>query len=272
MPMPRLLAFDLDGTLLRSDKTLSPANAAALADMTACGCRVALVSGRIGSSMRTAAASLAVDAALITLNGAAIYPGRSDTMAPVHTEPLPAEYADYLIDYAEGREFSLNYYCDGRLFAVRTAATAPWIDLYTRETGSAFTYVDSLRDFKGRPPLKAIFVGDRRMLDIEEERFRARWNGKVYLVRSWDHYLEFLHAEVNKGSALARLAALFSIGMDQVAAFGDAANDIPMLQAAGLGIAMRNADNATKAAAKQVSPWTNDEDGVAREWKRLKAL
>lgn len=270
--LPKLCAFDLDGTLLRSDKTLSPANIAALTDMAACGCTVAIASGRIGSSIIKAVSSLSIDIALIALNGAAVYKNRTSTHDPVYGLTLPALYSDHLIDYAAGRNFAFNYYHDGRLYAVRNKTTAPWIDIYIEQTASPYEYVGSLDAFRGRPPYKAIFVGDKTELDIEEERFTALWGDRIYLVRTWDHYLEFLHRDATKGLALAKLAASLGIGMHEVVAFGDAANDIPMLKAAGIGIAMKNADDQTKSAASHVSVWTNDEDGVAREWERIKQL
>jgi Cof subfamily protein (haloacid dehalogenase superfamily) len=270
--LPKLIAFDLDGTLLANDKTLSPGNTAAIVDMVHHGCVVALASGRKGSSMLGVVNSLPVDVALLTLNGAAVYKNRDISAEPFYSVCLPSAYADYLISYAGGKSFALNYYHDGRLYAVRNKKTARWIDVYVEQTGSAYTYVDSLGSFIGRPPHKAIFVGDGKELDEEEKRFRALWDSEIYIVRTWDHYLEFLHRDANKGTALGILAASYGISMSDVVAFGDAANDIPMLKIAGTGIAMKNADEPTRKAASHISPWTNEEDGVAREWERIKRI
>jgi hydroxymethylpyrimidine pyrophosphatase-like HAD family hydrolase len=113
-------------------------------------------------------------------------------------------------------------------------------------------------------------VGPAPVIDKEERYFRNLWGDSVYICRTWDHYLEFLDPRANKGSGLESLAAACGITWPEIAAFGDAANDIPMLEKAGLGIAMANAPDEVKRAAKRVSPWTNNEDGVAKEWEMIK--
>ena len=75
----------------------------------------------------------------------------------------------------------------------------------------------------------------------------------------------------NKAKGLTLLAQALNIDMSEVAAFGDAENDIPMLQAAGQGIALQNASDEVKQHAHRVSPWTNDEDAIAHEWERIKS-
>ncbi len=271
--IPKLLAFDLDGTLLTSDKTLTQANREALLDMASSGAVVALASGRLGSSMMRYAVDLAeIDLAMLTLNGAAVYAGRSDTVSPVYEAPLGAPYADELVRFADGKEFAINYYIDDTLHTVRTDKSAAWIDLYHQQTHTQYYYHDTLTAFAGRTPSKIIFVGDPAMLNTLEETFRQRWDRELYIVRTWDYYLEFLSTRANKANGLRALADALGVDMSEAVAFGDADNDVPMLQAAGLGIAMQNASPAVKERSHYVSPWTNDQDGVAREWERIKAL
>jgi hypothetical protein len=267
---PRLFAFDLDGTLLASDKSLSPANRRALAEMDRAGAMVALASGRMGASVLRAARDLPLDPALLSLNGAAVYKRKSDGGGLVFSMPLPAEYANHLIDHGRDREFAINYYIDDGLYTVRTPTTGRWNDLYHQQTKSEFRQVDSLDRFRGRRPFKVLYCGDPAVLDKEESRFRALWGAKIYIVRTWEYYLEFMHADANKGAGLAALARACGIDPLDTVAFGDADNDIPMLASAGLGIAMANAGQSVKAAAHRVSAWTNDEDGVAREWEIIR--
>jgi len=267
---PKLLAFDLDGTLLTTDKQLSDANRAALLDMHASGATVALASGRLKSSMIRYADILGIGCAVLALNGAAVYTCAAPDAPPVYRACLEQEFSDELIRYGEGREFAVNFYYEGGLYAVRSQATKTWLDLYVAQTGSVYAFTDTLAGFLGRRPFKMIFVGPPDVLDKEETRFRKLWDGRAYIVRTWDYYLEFLSLSANKGAGLAALAAALDIPMADTAAFGDAANDIPMLRAAGCGIAMANATEETRTAARFVSRWTNDEDAVAREWERMK--
>ncbi len=269
---PKLLAFDLDGTLLTTDKQLSPANRDALVDMHQSGATVALASGRIGSSMIKAVDGLDIELAMLTLNGAAVYTGRAGLTEPVYDAPLPSEYARKLVEFGSGNDFAVNYYIDDELYSVLHPQSSQWIDLYHQQTHTIYNLVDNLASFDGRSPSKIIFVGDESRLDGLEALFREKWDSELYICRTWNYYLEFLSVDADKGNGIRALAKALGIAMKDVAAFGDADNDIPMLKACGMGIAMRNATDKVKKSAWRVSSWTNDEDGVAREWENLKNL
>jgi Cof subfamily protein (haloacid dehalogenase superfamily) len=268
--LPRLFAFDLDGTLLTGGKRLSPANENALHEMAEAGAVIAFASGRLGSSMQKLVPATLPDVAMLTLNGAAVYTGRSKGARKILDIPLSNTAADCLVDHALNKPFGLNYYIDGRLYAVNNQTTAPWLGLYYEQTGTEYHYVENLDAFRGRRPSKIIFVGPPALLDEQETYFRRRWGASVYVCRTWDYYLEFMDPRVNKAAGLEALAKEYGVEWPQVAAFGDAENDIPMLEKAGQGIAMANASTEVKRAAGRVSPWTNDEDGVAKEWERMK--
>jgi|WetSurMetagenome_2_1015567.scaffolds.fasta_scaffold00027_48 Cof subfamily protein (haloacid dehalogenase superfamily) len=267
---PRLLAFDLDGTLLTSDKRLSRANAAALNDMAARGATVVLASGRIGSSMMRYVRELACDPALLTLNGAAVFTGARQGARLVYSAPLDPTSAAALVEHSEKAAYAVNYYCDGAVYTVRNGLTARWNDLYYAQTSSEFRLMDSLRPMEGRSPHKIIFVGEPAVLDKEEFELRKRWGSSLYIVRTWDYYLEFLSPVADKGKGLAALAKEYGVPLSESAAFGDADNDIPLFAAARVAVAVKNASLGAKAAATLVSRWTNDEDAVAREWERMK--
>ena len=266
----KLFAFDLDGTLLNDKKRISPENKRALFEMAERGSAVVFATGRLGSSVLRYIPKGLDDVALLILNGAEVYTGSRRGSRRVHYAPLSSDAADFLIKYSRGRGYACNYYIDGRLYAVRDEKNGQWIDLYIRQTGSRYRFVTSLERFAGRRPSKVIFVGAPRVIDEQEKYFRRLWGDSVYICRTWDHYLEFLDPLANKAVGLEALAKVYHIGWPQISAFGDAANDIPMLKKAGLGIAMANAPDEVKNAARRVSPWTNDDDGVAREWELIK--
>ena len=268
----KLFAFDLDGTLLDDEKQLTPANARALGEIVHAGGTVVFATGRLGSSMEKYVPPALDDVALVTLNGAEVCMGKRHGARCVHYAPLTKTVADHLVDHARNREFVLNYYIDGNLYAIHNARTAPWIDLYFNQTGSHYRFVPSLDEFRGRAPSKIIFVGAPETLDEQERHFRNRWGDSVYICRTWDYYLEFLDPQANKAAGLDALTRAYNIPWPEVAAFGDAENDIPLLRRAGLGIAMANAPEAVRAVADRISPWTNNQDGIAREWELLKAV
>jgi Cof subfamily protein (haloacid dehalogenase superfamily) len=269
---PKLFAFDLDGTLLRSDKQLSEANRRALLEMVESGATIALASGRLPSSMRAYAEMVDFDVAMLTLNGAAVYTSKYVMDTPIYSATLDSHYGAALIAHAENREFALNFYHNGQLYAAPNPKSRRWLDYYFSQTSSPYNFIDSMSTMAHLHPSKIIFIGEADEINRQEEHFRALWGDKVYIVRSWEHYVEFLNPAANKGLAIEALAQALGIPLDQVAAFGDADNDIPMLTAVGHGIAMQNAWQSVKDAVPYVSPWTNDEDAIAREWARLKKL
>jgi Cof subfamily protein (haloacid dehalogenase superfamily) len=270
MMLPQLMAFDLDGTLLTNEKRISEKNRLALLEMSSMGIRVALASGRLGSSMTRVLENTGIDPAMMTLNGAMVYNGPVNRSNLVYSAPLPSQYADELVGFAREKEFAVNFYIDDKLHSVKNEKTAPWIDVYHGQTRTEYVFVDDLTMFSGRSPSKLIYVGPEHVIDDMEKRFRELWAGKVYVCRSWHYYLEFLSIKANKALGLKALADSCGIDMSRVAAFGDEENDIPMLETCGLGIAMKNGSVKAKAAASRVTEYSNDEDGVAMEWERIK--
>ncbi len=272
MNKPRLFAFDLDGTLLNSRKEISPANAAALEQMMESGAVVAFASGRLGSSMKQFFPRLGRDLAMLTLNGAEVFLDSRNGYRRVYSAPLSPFHADYLIRYAQDKPFALNYYFEDRLYSVKNKMSSSWIDLYYQQTSTSYNFLNSFESLAGRAPSKIIFVGEPSEIDGQESRFRAAWKkNPVYICRTWTHYLEFLNIKANKGIGLEALASAYGIGMSDVVAFGDAQNDIPMLSRAGWGVAMKNSDEKVKRSAARVTDFTNDQDGVAREWEKIKS-
>jgi Cof subfamily protein (haloacid dehalogenase superfamily) len=266
---PKLLAFDLDGTLLNSKKELSKANCTALQEMSESGAKVAFASGRLGSSMLQYVPTLGFEIAMLTLNGAAVF-SDSQMHSRIYHSPLDSNFADYLIDYHRYKPFALNYYINDKLYSTDNQQTRQWTELYYQQTRTQYHMLSTFDSMKNGSPSKIIFVGDPHELDYQEHFFRKMWDNSVYICRTWDYYLEFLNVNANKGSGLEALANSYSIDLNDVIAFGDATNDIPMLQKAGLGIAMKNAPPDVCTAAHKVSAWSNDEDAIAKEWELIK--
>ncbi len=271
MRNPKLFAFDLDGTLLNDHKRISPANAAVLRELIERDIIVAFASGRLGSSMKQFLPELGMDLAMLTLNGADVFMDSKHANRRVYSAPLDAHHSDHLIRYAKGKPFALNFYFQDRLYTVKDQTSSPWIDLYYQQTSSNYNYLDSFEPLAGKSPSKIIFIGDPAELDRQEELFRSKWDSEsIYICRTWMHYLEFLNVKANKGIGLEALASAYGFNLDEVVAFGDADNDIPMLSRAGLGVAMKNSEKEVRDSADRVTEFTNDQDGIAHEWQRIK--
>jgi Cof subfamily protein (haloacid dehalogenase superfamily) len=269
--IPKLFAFDLDGTLLGSDKRVRPANAAALRRIRESGAAVALASGRLGCGVRRYAPELGIDPALVVLNGAEVYASSEPGAKRVYYAPLDTCYAEYLIDYCKDKPVVLNFYHDDKLYSAKTDKNAEWTELYREQTGVSYNFIDKkFSAVANLPPSKMLFVGSEAYLDEQEAVFQAKWGDggdkSVYVCRTWNHYLEFMNPKATKGIGLAALCDALGISLSEAAAYGDAENDIPMLTAVGYGTAMKNASAAVKQAAPRVTGMTNDEDWVAQEW------
>lgn len=268
--IPKLFAFDLDGTLLDSQKRISLANVSALREIDETGAKVALASGRLGSSIEKYLPLLGIDAALLTLNGAQVFTTLKDGRRCIYSAEFDKYYANQLIGYCADKPVALNYYYDGRLFTVKSKENVIWTEFYYKQTGTNYNFLGDFGEIANNSPSKIVLVGDSGYLDGLEREFRSLWDEEsVYICRSWSHYLEFLSPKANKGLGLEALCAVLGINMSETAVFGDERNDIPMLKIAGLGIAMKNASKEVKSFAKRVTERTNDEDGIACEWERI---
>jgi len=267
----RLIALDLDGTLLNGQGEISDADAAALRALAAAGCLVVLASGRMTANIRPFYTALGIDGPTISYNGALVRDADRAGAGVIHETALPARYADELIDYARRERFHLNYYLDEKLYARDDAELRRFADLYSRQTGAEFNFVPDLACFRGREPTKAIIVTDPTVPGEPDPRHRdelyevwhARWGAEVTVMRTNPEYLECYHLRAGKGGALAALARHYGIDQELTMAIGDNYNDLSMLQWAGCGVAVANAAEEIKAAADWVSSRTNDEAAVA---------
>lgn len=258
----RLIALDLDGTLLDAQKTISPRNRAALRRASELGVTVALASGRMTDCIAPTAERLGLDCPIIAYNGAMARGRAADGRPVLFHRPLEARHSKELIDFCRGR-YLLNVYFDDRVYAEDTPELRHFAELYSARTGAVYEFVPDLGPFEGRDTTKAITVTD----PSDRERLHAEWLPRLgdatTIVRTDPEYLEFMERGTDKGVALVGLCRALGIPIEEAMACGDGDNDAEMLAAAGLGVAMANASPRTLAAADEVSPLTNLEDAVA---------
>ncbi len=277
-PRPfRLVALDLDGTLLDGRGRVSASDAAALAEFAAAGGLVCLASGRMTASIRPFYRSLGLDGPTIGYNGALARAAEREGAGVILETPLPAAYGDELIEYTRRERFHLNYYLEERLYARDDPELRRFADLYSRQTGAVFEFVPDLAVFRGREPTKLIIVTDPtvpgrpdpRHRDELYELWQARWGAEVTVMRTNPEYLEFYHREASKGRALLAVADHYGVPRELTLAFGDNYNDASVLEAAGCGVAVANAQEEVKALADWVSPLSNEQSAVADALGRL---
>ncbi len=263
----RIIALDLDGTLLDSDKNLSEANRAALAAAAAKGILVVPTTGRFFGMMPPAVRDLPFVRYAITVNGAQVYDRETDTA--IVREELPLDKALAIMRFLDG--FDVIYDCYQDNWGRMTRAMQEKAEAYAR----CPHYVKMIREFrKPYPDLKEYLAGQGRdvqkiMLFARDPAVRdriladiqTRFDGLAVSTSTFNN-LEINVATAHKGRAIERFAALFGWTLANCMAFGDGLNDLSMVKMAGTGVAMANAAPEVLAAADYVT-LSNDEDGVA---------
>ena len=260
--MIRLIAIDLDGTLFGEDLVISPANRAAIAAAQARGVAVTLATGRMFRSARPYARDLGITTPLICYQGALIRD--PVTEATLFHRPLAQPLAREVIALVQAQGLHPNVYLDDTLYA---DALNPGTEFYSRLNGGLPIHpVGDLTAFlrrRGGDPTKlSVVLADEPATDALVAELHAHFGDRLYATKSYPIFAEALNATVDKGRALRTLAAHLGIAPEETLAIGDGSNDLPLLQAAGIGVAMGQAHATVRAAAHHVtSPLA--EDGVA---------
>jgi Cof subfamily protein (haloacid dehalogenase superfamily) len=260
----RLVAVDLDGTLLRSDLTVSERSRAAVRSARRAGWEVVPVSARSPRSVRVLARDLGIDGLAVCANGATVFDVGSDRI--VRHTPLAAEVVGRVAEAWRARrpelvfgwELELRFGSEPAYEALRTPASP-------RPEGS-FPPVGVL-DW-GRPVTKLLARAPGADLDALVEEGRSVAGADAVVTRAGETFVELMAPGVSKEAAVERLAADRGFDRDRVIAFGDQPVDAGLLAWAGLGVAVANAHPAALAAADLVAP-SNDDDGVADVLERL---
>lgn len=264
----RLIAFDLDDTLLTTDKRVTDRTKAALQAAADAGVILMPATGRPFLAVPEVVKTLPMVRFLLTSNGAAIWDKEEDKV--VYSDYIPYETACAVLDLVRDADILTEFYSRGKSYACSEGYEKalhlwqripesfrkdlvryrqPVTDLETR-IRSGGCPVEKFRLTFGDPDLQKDLTG--KLKDL----------GSLMIVHGAAYNIELNTLTGNKGHALEAFAAKNGIGPDEVMAFGDSENDLTMLKAAGTGVAMGNALPEVKAAADIVT-LSNDEDGVA---------
>ena len=277
MPV-RLLALDLDGTLLNSLGELSPRNCAAIGEARAAGVRVALVTGRRFRDARPLALQLGLDVPVISHNGALTKHARTLETVAVNLLPLETarevlrvgrtHRADPLVS-ADHEGAGLLVYDHLRDTAGPVAEYIAWSRrIHGDEAERAILHVPSLEDYLRHAPVHITFSGAYADIKRLSLVFDDALGASVKLMTTLYPHIDFglidvIHPDVSKGTGLAAVAAEYHISPAEVMAVGDNHNDVEMLEFAGTRVAVANAEPRVRDLAGIHITATNDDDGVA---------
>jgi 5-amino-6-(5-phospho-D-ribitylamino)uracil phosphatase len=272
----RLLALDIDGTLLGSDKRISARTRRAVAAARAAGVRLVLVTGRRYPAARPIAAELGTGVPLVLHHGALILEPeaeRDHEGTPRILRCLPLEREAIVLALRLGRAGSADpvVHCglrgEGRLLVAAIAADNEMLLGYVDRGRRDRVQVEDLERELPGDAVQVMFAGRLAAMEALYPRLVEGLGGRARVERTFypAHgmgFLDVLHPRVGKGTALAFLSERWGIPREETVAVGDNWNDHDMLTVAGRGLVMGNADPALHELGLEVLP-TNDEDGVA---------
>lgn len=256
----RMVAIDLDGTLLSTRKTITPKTHTAIKAAVAAGVKIVLATARPPRSVRTYYEALKLDTPTVNYNGALIWDEkRRKSIEHVPLDVLVAKkiiahgrklYPELLVSVEILDKWYTDHYAD--------------IPEYMTETAKQFTpdFIGPLDAFMRVPITKLMLLGNPAHIVELEQSIADRFEKTVSQTRSDAHMLQLMSPNTSKAMALAKIAQLNGIAAHEVMAIGDAPNDAAMLRWAGMAVAPENAWASVKKMVKHVVP-SNDEDGVA---------
>ncbi|MCH4124208.1 MAG: Cof-type HAD-IIB family hydrolase [Levilactobacillus sp.] len=257
----KLIAIDIDGTLLTSNHKLALSTIDAIKAATASGIKVVLCSGRPLAGVRPYLEMLDLigdDQYVIAHNGAAV---QTTTGQPLITHSLSLNDAQRLVDLADQAPIHYHLITPQAIYTPNRPASAYSIrESHLVNLPIKYLPADQIPD--GEDLLTFVFIDETAVVDQFDTTIPAALRQQFYVVHTDPHFIEVLNRHVSKAQALQELAQRLAIDPTDVMAIGDGPNDLPMLQAAGLGVAMGNADAEVQAAADAVTA-SNDADGVA---------
>lgn len=264
--MIRLIATDMDDTLLDASSSLTERTRNALKKAMDAGVMISLSSGRMTESMLLFAEDIGVNAPMIVYNGGLIYDHRTDET--LFSNPIPAQIALEVAKMIEAEGVYLQvypgkgYYCNRR--CEHTVKYESSIRVPCTELGVPVS------EWMHSDMIKMLAIATPEIIDRLQKKLREAFPSGVNFMKSKAHYLEIVGEGIDKGHAIRILAEKLGLSTDEIMAFGDGQNDATMIAAAGCGVAMENAVAECKAAAKMIAP-RSDEDGVAQVIERFLA-
>lgn len=260
--MYKLVALDMDGTLLNSQKEISMRTKQAINDAREQGVHVVLASGRPLEGMADYLAQLGMtsdDDYVLSYNASLVQ--RVQSKQVIRKQIMLGSDAKNIASLA--RDFGVHVHA----FSPTRGLITPENNQYTQHestiNGVAITEIDFAELDNNEEIIKVMMVAEPEILSAAIAQLPSSLYEQYTIVQSAPFFLELLNPSSNKGAGVAMLAEHLNIKASEVICMGDAGNDHHMIQYAGLGVAMGNATEDTKALANHITD-SNDNDGVAK--------
>lgn len=259
----KLIAFDLDGTLLNAEHQLSKKTIEAVNKVREKGVKVLIATGRMYCSAAPYADQLGIIEPLISYNGALVVDPLNEKQ--LFHEPIPFEIAKKITEKIEKNDYHLQLYIDDKLYV---SQTNEYTDRYIDISGIKADAVGNLLNFLDTEPTKMLIIEEDEDRLVEIKNFLIEnFSEQIELSSSYYSFVEITKKDISKAVPLKNIAADLGIKQEEIMAFGDGLNDLKMIEWAGRGVAMQNAHPELQEHADDTAP-DHDELGIARYLKK----
>ena len=254
----RLIASDMDGTLLNSNNEITDRTLRAIKSAQEKGVVFTLSTGRPVHGVHKYIDLLGLDCPLITYNGAVVVHSRTGEI--IFNEVMDTAEAKRVYDEAVKRGTMFVVWSCNRLYASEISEKSEFYGNITNTKAQLLTDFDAVAE---QGITKILWYNDPEVLNGWIKEFEQAGFEKTTFTKSREYFLDFFSANTSKAVALEKVGQYYGIDKSEMIALGDLTNDLPMIEYAGLGVAMANAVDSVKAVADYITD-SNDEDGVAK--------
>ncbi len=259
----KLFVTDMDGTLLNKDHKISKGNKHAIQRAVESGVVFTIATGRMYASTLPYAQELELDVPIITYNGALI---KTAAGKELYASYLDENLVKELLDFAAEQKLYIHTYSDDKLYFKVEDEHAMYYQNACGVKGQAVG--EDIYKYNVHVP-KMLIMGDTpEQADAAVELIRSKFAGRIEAMKSAPTYVELIKPGVNKATAIAKLAEILEIPSEQVLAIGDSSNDVSMLSSVAISVAMGNANDEARQAARYMVT-DNEHDGVAEALERF---
>ncbi len=258
----KVLVLDIDGTLTNSKKEISPRTKEGIIRIMERGHKVILASGRPTPGMYRYAEELKLEkygGYLLSFNGGRIVECRTGEI--VFQKTLPPNVVPGIYKYALKNDLGLITYLGDQIIV--GTRMDEYIELEARINAIPYRSVENFPEYKEYSLNKCLMTADPSVAPMHEKKLQEMYGDVISIYRSEPFFIEIMPKNVNKATSLDRM--LLSVGLTRENAIccGDGFNDMTMIEYAGIGVAMANAQEEVKKSADFITD-SNDEDGIAK--------
>ncbi|MCH4886469.1 HAD family phosphatase [Acidaminobacter sp. JC074] len=253
--MYKLLALDIDGTLLNSQGQVDPSTIEVIEKIKD-HVLVTISTGRPIQGVYRYIDLLGLKSPIITYNGAMIIDSRTDEV--LYSQKMNGDDAKQVLELGSQYDTTMIIWSNNKLYSNRIN---DYVNNYKKLSGLEPIVLNEFDDLIKQGVTKILWVNDPDTLESYQEKIKDLVHKSITYCTSKSHLLEFFDSRVSKAKALEFLGRNFEIKREEMMAIGDGNNDIDMIDYVGMGVAMANATDKVKSVANYITS-SNDEDGI----------